>query len=250
MRVAHLHQIPLAAVEHHADLAPRRALEQLVEFLVGPVVDGQSARLEHDALVAVVEDRDLGVRRVAGIHVVRVFAFRLVTQSPAIRDDADRMRRDAQSPAGDVGLVRALIAGVAIAVVPLPVPVVVELRSRDPRLRVGCRTGPEREVDAFGNRVVAQRPDRRTPLVAQSAREADFADAFLLLHELHGLSDGAGSSGIACRPGTSARISRRPPPAIGRRRSRARSASRCRRPCRPASPTRRTAHASGWAWPC
>src|SRR5207249_33639 len=110
----------------------------------------------HQLLVTVAVDAHLRVGRLAGIGVAVAAAVALGT----LTDVAD-----AQAPAGDVHLVDALIAQVAVAVGPLPVPVVMELWPRD-RLNRG-RTAPQVVIDLGRRLIFALGPDRRPPLVAQ-----------------------------------------------------------------------------------
>ena len=63
-------------------------------------------------------DHDLGVGRFAGVFVA---------QAAAVAEHALADVIAPQAPAGDVHLVNALVAQVAVAVVPEPVPVVVQL---------------------------------------------------------------------------------------------------------------------------
>ena len=174
--VGALDQIAAGAVEDHADFAALGALKQAVQLLIRRIIDRQSAGFEDHAFVPIVVDRDLRVGRVSRIDVAVILAFGLVTQAPAVREDADRMRTDAQPPAGDIGLMRPLVAGIAVAVVALPVPVVVELGSSHIGSGVRGRTAPEIEVDLVRNRVIAQRSNRLAALVAQAARELHLAD--------------------------------------------------------------------------
>ena len=77
---------------------------------------------------------------------------------------------DAESPASDIGLMRALIAGVAVAVVALPMPVVVEFRARQFRIGVRRRAAPKIEVYLVRDLVIAEFTDRSAAFVAQRAR--------------------------------------------------------------------------------
>src|SRR5262249_18524348 len=91
----------------------------------------QTADLEDQLAVAIVEDANLRVRRLAVVDV---------TEATADAEDALRQFGLAEAPAGLVHLVNALVAEVAVAVVPDPVPVVVQL---GPHHRLERRrTGP------------------------------------------------------------------------------------------------------------
>jgi hypothetical protein len=76
----------------------------------------QAAHLEHDLGVAVVESRNLGVRRLLVV---------LVDVLASGRNGA-RWQAAAEAPARHIHLVDTLIADVAVARVPEPVPVVFE----------------------------------------------------------------------------------------------------------------------------
>src|SRR5439155_3640912 len=97
----------------------------------------QAAHLEDQPLLAVVVDADLRVGRLAVVGVAEAAA------------DADDRTADvvaAQAPAGDVHLVDALVAQVAVAVVPGPVPVVVQVDAAQGGLH-GGRAAPQVVVD-------------------------------------------------------------------------------------------------------
>ena len=101
--------VAFAAVENHAD------------FRAQQIVGLQPAHFEDQRLLGPeVEDRDFGVRRVAGIFV---------SESAAVAEHAIGQRFEAEAPAGDIHLMHALVADVAIAVGPLPMPVVMEMRA-------------------------------------------------------------------------------------------------------------------------
>ena len=117
--VARYLQVAALAVDDDADLRT----EVLVHAAPAPLVllrlevAGQAADLEQQGRALVVVVHELGVRGVAVVDV----------GEPAA--DADRPRRQrvlAQRPAGDVHLVDALVAEVAVAGVEHPVPVVVQ----------------------------------------------------------------------------------------------------------------------------
>src|SRR5262249_21949335 len=74
-----------------------------------------------------------------------------------------------------VHLVDALVAQVAVAVVPGPVPVVVQVLALERILRGG--TAPQIVIDALGNRLLAvDLADRAARLVAEAAGDADLAE--------------------------------------------------------------------------
>src|SRR5262249_28517324 len=80
-----------------------------------------------------------------------------------------------QAPARLVHLVDALVAQVAIAVVPDPVPVVVQLLAHQRLLR--RRAAPQVVVDRLRERLLlVYLADRRPELVAQAAGEVDLAE--------------------------------------------------------------------------
>ena len=80
----------------------------------------------------------------------------------------------AQSPAGHVHLVNALVADVAVAVVPEPMPVVVKAVRRECVLR--RRSQPQIVVHAGGHRLHRLAADGVAPFVAQAAGHVDIAD--------------------------------------------------------------------------
>ena len=142
--------------------------EQLVDLFVGGVIDRQAAGLEDDALIAVVVDGHFRIGGVARIDVLGILAFGLIAQPAAVGDHAVGLAVEAQSPAGDVGLVRALVAGVAVAIEPLPVPIVMKLRPGQLRRGVRGRAAPQIEIRLRRDRVIAQGANRLAALVAQT----------------------------------------------------------------------------------
>src|SRR5207237_4825346 len=133
----------------------------------------QAADLEDQLGIAVIEDADL---RIGGLAVV------LIAEAAADADDRFRQFVLTQPPAGLVHLVNALVAEVAVAVVPLPVPVVVEVLAHE-RLP-GRRAAPEVVVDRGRNRLRAlDLADARPQLVAERPGQLDLA-------ELAGLQEG------------------------------------------------------------
>src|SRR5262249_31078833 len=142
------------------DVADHRALEAF---------SLQAAHLEDQLAVAVVEDRDLGVGRLAVVDVAEAAA-----------DADDRLGQSglAQTPAGLVHLVDALVADVAVAVIPDPVPVVVDGAELGVAVRrvVRCRPAPEIIVHRRGRLLRAVHlADAVALLVAQAARQGHFA---------------------------------------------------------------------------
>src|SRR5205823_2634473 len=100
-------------------------------------------------------------------------------------------KRNTEAPAGDVHLMDALVAHVAVAGVPKPVPVVVEAILGE-RLH-GRGTRPKIVVHARGNRLDRGASDGVAPLVAQAARQVDLAQQPVLdsLHAFHHTDTGA-----------------------------------------------------------
>ncbi len=177
--VATLHHIAVGAVEDHTDPGAH---------VLGRL---EAARLEHDALVAVVVDGDLGVRHIAGIDVVGILPFDVIPQAAPVGDDGMGMALQVEPPARDIRLVGPLVAEVPIAVVPLPMPVVVQVRACHPGRRLEGRARPQVVVYGLGDRrgVVAQGADRAPALVAQPSGEVALADA-ALMDEGHGVTKG------------------------------------------------------------
>ncbi len=103
----------------------------------------QSADLEDDQRAAEVEDRQLQVGRLALVLEIGPF-----DPAAAHRDHAKRLRPLADRPAGDVHLVDALVADLAVAGVPKPVPLVMD-QILVVRLR-GGRAEPEVVVEPAG----------------------------------------------------------------------------------------------------
>ena len=98
----------------------------------------------------VVVDDDLGVGVVAVVDVA---------EAAADAEDARGELHLAEEPAGDVHLVDALVAEVAVAGVPDPVPVVVEAACACSG-QLGRRAAPEVVVDRPAGRAAARRPCR------------------------------------------------------------------------------------------
>ena len=104
----------------------------------------ESADLEDEGLVAELAQCDLGVGHVAGIFVA---------QPSAVGDHPVGQTIQPKAPAGDVHLVRTLIAHVAVAPFPLPVPVVVELAAAS--AAAFARAGPKIVIDLRRHLVLA-----------------------------------------------------------------------------------------------
>ena len=102
----------------------------------------QPADFEDQLAIAVIEDANLGVGRLAVVDV---------TESAADANDTLGQLILAQAPAGDIHLVNALIAQVAVAVIPNPVPIIMQMFAHE-RLD-GRRTAPEIVVDRLGDRL-------------------------------------------------------------------------------------------------
>ena len=127
---------------------------------------GQAAGFEDQRGVRVIEIDDLRVGRVAGVFVAEAAA------------DADRTRGElvfAEEPAGDVHLMDALVAHVAVAGVPVPMPIVVDAGTIE-ILLLG-RAAPEVVIERRGN---LQRrfefADAEPRLVAGAERVLDLAE--------------------------------------------------------------------------
>src|SRR5262249_7417351 len=93
------------------------------------VLDRQVTHLEDQLAVAVVEEANLGVGRLPVVDPA---------EATAHAENAVAQFILTQAPTGNVHLMDALIAEVAVAVVPLPVPVVVETLAQDRTVRSGA----------------------------------------------------------------------------------------------------------------
>ena len=111
---------------------------ELVGHLGSLLVD-QAAVFEEQLRAAKVDDRQLGVGRLALI---------LVAKAAAEADDGLRHGPVGHGPAGDVHLVHALVANLAVAEIPKPMPIVMH-EVLVIRL-LGRRTEPEIEVELLG----------------------------------------------------------------------------------------------------
>ena len=110
LSVAGLSQVALASIKDDADLVAAVLAKQSVQLFVVRLGDIQATRLKHDALVSIIVDRDFRVGGVAGVHIVVVFTLGLIAKSAAVTDDRARVFVDSQSPAGNVRLMRPLVA--------------------------------------------------------------------------------------------------------------------------------------------
>src|ERR1051325_1309983 len=145
----------------------------------------QTAHLEDQRCLDVLMINDLRVGRLSVV---------LVADPAADTDHARRKLVHAEEPARDVHLVDALIAEVAIAVVPEPMPVVVELAAAQFVLRRG--TAPDVVINCLGHRLRAfGQADGVAALVAQSATDDDLAE-LALLHQLHRFGDVAAAAAL------------------------------------------------------
>src|SRR5205823_3032099 len=149
------------------------AIEDITDEIVVPGADlgreralaRQSADLEDQLRVPVVEHADL---RIGGLPIIHI------TEPTADTDHRLRQLVLGESPARLVHFVDALVAEIAVAVVPEPVPIVVELRPHE-RL-VGSRPTPEIVIDGAGNRRrTSYLADAAARLVAEAARQGDLA---------------------------------------------------------------------------
>src|SRR5207248_8192146 len=105
---------------------------------------------------------------------VRRLPLVLVAEPAADAEDRARQRPVLDGPAGDVHLVNALVADVAVAEIPEPVPVVVDEVGVEVLLRRG--PGPDVEIDLL--RRLRHRPDADAlaRLVAQGPRHQQLAE--------------------------------------------------------------------------
>src|SRR5262249_27766371 len=122
LRVELLDLLAVQVVGHatlvvRADHVALLAVEDVADRAAAQAVRLQAAHLEDELAVAVVEDADLRVGRLAVIDI---------PEPAADADDGARELALLQAPPGLVHLVDALVAEVAVAVVPDPVPVVVD----------------------------------------------------------------------------------------------------------------------------
>jgi len=163
-------QITFGAVEEDADLG--------VLFVVGhpgAYVEDERAALFTGVGIVVGGGDDVG-------------DFFLVVEDVHVAHGGDAAGEgDAEAPAGDVELVYALVADVAVAVVPHVVPVVVEAVFVEGTFGRGSE--PDVVVDACGDFAVGVDADGVAPAVAEAAGHVDFADG-AVLDVLNGFLDG------------------------------------------------------------
>ena len=201
----------------------------------------EAADLEDELRVAVVHDGDLGV---GGLPLVAI------AEPAAQADDRPGIRRAGgpgrgDQPSGDVHLVDALIADVAVAEVPEPVPVVVDQVAVVGLL--GRRAEPDVEIDLLRRRRVRLHADAPARLVAEGPRDQQLAELSRTGWPRRPPPTSC-RSGSACRAGRSGCTSGRPRRRRGPRARCGCTASRRTRPCRPGRPRWSSARASGWAW--
>ena len=183
------HDVAVLALHDDADLRALVVVHPVAANLDGLRL-GQAARFEDQRALGIVVQHDLRVGRVAGV---------LVAEPAAEADDARRERLRAVEPAGDVHLMDALVAHVAVAGVVVPVPIVVQLGPIQIDLR--RRAAPQVVVDVLGNlQRLVELADGLPRLVARADDAQNLAE-LAAVNELDGFLDRAGSSGPACRIG-------------------------------------------------
>ena len=135
----------------------------------GQLARRQPAHLEDQGGVGVIMADDHGVGGLAVVHVA---------EPAADGEDAGRKLLHAQEPAGDVHLVDALVAEVAVAGVPDPVPVVMQLLAHQGQLE--RRAAPEIVVNRGGHGLRAVHlADAGAAFVAEPAAHLDLAQVAL-----------------------------------------------------------------------
>jgi len=148
------------ALDDDPDAGPAVFVHVLAAFLVRQPADFED---QGRARIIVVDDH--GVVGLAVVHIAEPAAH---CQNPR------RELGHSQEPPGDVHLVDALVAEVAIAGVPHPVPVVVEPFAHQGQLQ--RRAAPQVIVDLRRDRLRAiDLADGVPPLVAEAARDLDLA---------------------------------------------------------------------------
>ena len=199
----------------------------------------QAAHLEeHRRLVSLIDNKR--VRRLRGV---------LVAQAPA---DGERERGNgilSQEPAANIHLVGALVAVVAVAIVPEPVPVIVHRAEAAiaPRRFVRGRAAPDIVINIIGHALRAvHQANALAAFVAEPAGENYLAE-MTLPHSISPPPASLPKTGTGCRTGRSAYTCGRPPPFCGPRKCYGRRASRHKRPCPPGTPIPWPTHASGSA---
>ena len=186
VRVGDPHRAALAVHE----VADRHALVLVHLPLVGlcRLVTRKTAHLEDQRRAPALEDRDLRVGRVAVIDVAK---------ATADRPDGVWHAVGAERPTGDVHLVDALIAEIAVARVQVPVPVVVQAPASQ---RFVCdRPEPAVVVDGRGDELRAVHPtDRSARLVAETTRTVDLAEP-TAVDEVDRATDRGGRASLRAR---------------------------------------------------
>src|SRR5438132_397225 len=125
------------------------AVEDVADVIVGAganlgrirALARQSANLKDQLCVTVVKHADLRIGRLSIIYI---------TEAAANADHRPRQLVLGKSPAGLIHLVDALVAEVAVAVVPEPVPIVMEFLPHERLNR--RRTTPQVIIDGLGDR--------------------------------------------------------------------------------------------------
>ncbi len=130
-------------------------MEKTVQLGVVGIGNVETTSFEDDALIAVVIDRDFGIRGITCVAVARVFLLSLIPKPTTVAHDRVWMRDNAQAPTGNVGLMWSLITKVTVAVVTLPMPVVVKPLASDLGAGKRRRPAPEVKVDFLWHRVIA-----------------------------------------------------------------------------------------------
>src|SRR5262249_2606178 len=154
------------SVETVADEVAVAAMEDVADRGPFVVLGRQATYLEDQFAVAVVEDTKLRVGRLAVVDVA---------EATAEAENALAQLLLPQAPAGNIHLMNALVAQVAVAVVPLPMPVVVETLAEHGTVR--GRAAPQVVVDRLRDRLRAvYLADTFAPVIAQGARDLHLAE--------------------------------------------------------------------------
>ena len=166
-----LAQIHLEIPAPREDHVALRAIERVAAVEAMEAVGGPAAVLveEHFALFVVVRDH----------HVVRKLPLAAESDPAAMRRDANRMRLDAQAPAGEIDIVRPVAADIAVAEGAVPVPIAVVAVGIE---RAVERRGPDPDVvvDARRHGSVGDRLPVRMQLAIPRLRHLHFAENALL----------------------------------------------------------------------
>ena len=140
----------------------------------------------------------------------------------------------------------ALVAQIAVAVVPEPVPVVVETIVRERML--GRRPEPKIVIHAGGYGFDGRAADGVAPLEAQPARHVDIAQEAVVASCCTASRSADGGTALAALLHHAIVLARRRHNLLGLQTYCASTAFRRRRPCRPGRPRWSAACASDWAW--